>query len=83
MTEARAKLPKDVEDHVVEVSLKHVLLAFGGLAASVLAVGCGIIFIRDFAKYKRQKAVIEAAKELLLTLKEGDKLWKDKKKVTS
>jgi len=77
------KLPAETEDHIVEVSLRHVFLAFTGLVTAVFVTGVGMVFVRDFAKFKRQKAVIDAATNLLVTIQEGDKPWKDKKTVSS
>jgi hypothetical protein len=31
MSEAKQKLPPQVDDHIVEVSLRHVILSFGRL----------------------------------------------------
>jgi len=77
------RLPAETEDHIVEVSLRHVFLAFTGLVTAVFVTGVGMVFVRDFAKFKRQKAVIDAATNLLVTIQEGDKLWKEKKKATT
>ena len=58
MTDNRQKLPKKTDDNIIEVSLKHVLLLFGGITIGTLAVGTGIVFARDYAKFRRQKAII-------------------------
>ena len=73
-------LPEEVEDHIVEVSMRHVILAFAGLVTTVFVTGVGIVFARDYSKYKRQKAMIDAATQLLQTIQEGDKPWKKQKK---
>ena len=65
MSEAKQNLPPETNDHIVEVSLKHVILAFGGLVLGSLTVGAGIVFVRDYAKYRRQKAIIDAVQQLL------------------
>jgi hypothetical protein len=65
MGESKQKLPPETKDHIVEVSLKHVIIAFGGLVLGSLTVGAGITFVRDYAKYKRQKAIIDAVQQLL------------------
>ena len=83
MTAVKEKLPPEVEDNIVEISLRHVFLAFTGLVTAVFVTGVGIVFARDYAKYKRQKAVIDAATQLLQTIKEGDLPWKEKKTATS
>ena len=82
MSESKQKLPPKTEDNVVEVSLRHVILAFGGLVFGSLTVGAGIVFVRDYAKFKRQKAIIDAAQQLLLTIQHGGEntgLWKSEK----
>jgi hypothetical protein len=85
MSESKQKLPPQTDDHIVEVSLRHVILAFGGLILGSLTVGAGIIFVRDYAKYKRQKAIIDAAQQLLLTIQDGGQnlLWNEKKTESS
>ena len=77
------RLPAETEDNIVEVSMRHVFMAFTGLVTAVFVTGVGMVFVRDFAKFKRQKAVIDAATNLLVTIQEGDKLWKNKKMDTS
>ena len=76
------KLPPKTNDQIIEVSLKHVLIAFGGLTIGSLAVGSGIVFVRDYAKFRRQKAIIEAAQQFLLTIQEGVS-WKNEKTASS
>ena len=70
MTDAQA-LPPAHNDEVVEVSLKHVILAFGGLVVGSIVVGTSVTLVRDYVKLKRQKALIEAASRLLFLFKEG------------
>ena len=65
MSESKQKLPPQADDHIVEVSLRHVIMAFGGLVLGSLTVGAGITLVRDYAKYKRQKAIIDAVQQLL------------------
>lgn len=74
------KLPPKTEDYILEVSLWHLIFAFGGLIVGSLTVGAGIAFVRDYTKYRRQKAIIDAAKQLIFTLKDGGKnliSWKN------
>ena len=70
MTETQT-LPPAHNDEVVEVSLKHVILAFGGLIVGSVIVGTSVTLVRDYVKLKRQKALIEAASRLLFLFKEG------------
>jgi len=84
MSTAQQKLPPKEEDHIVEVSMKHVVLAFGGIVLGSIAIGTGISFARDYAKYKRQKAMIDAAGQLLSTLfNGGDIQWNEQSKESS
>ena len=80
MADEKQKLPPKTDDHVLEVSLRHVMLAFGGLVIGTLTVSAGIIFTRDYARYRRQKAILDLAKQLLTTMQQdgGDiKSWKN------
>jgi len=86
MSESKQKLPPETKDQIVEVSLRHVIIAFGGLILGSLTVGTGIVFARDYAKYKRQKAIIDAAQQLLLTIQYGGDntgLWKNETMASS
>jgi len=87
MAESKQTLPPESDDKIVEVSLRHVVLAFGGIVISSLTVGTAIVVAKDFAKYKRQKAIIDAAQQLLLTLNpersNSPLLWNENKTVVS
>ena len=61
-------LPGKPEDKIIDVSLRQVLAIFGGLVFSTLTVGISLILLRDYARYRRQMAVIEAVTGLVLTL---------------
>ena len=75
------KLPVNEKETVVDVNLKHLFFAFGGLVTTAFTVSVGVVVIRDYAKYKRQKAIIEAATHLLLIIQnpEGSNQWKEPK----
>jgi len=78
-------LPPEEKETVVDVSLRHIVIAFGSLVGAAFTVGVSIVLIRDNTKLKRQKALIDAATELLLTLqnKERSEHWSTKKKETA
>ena len=76
ITESQA-LPPENSDQVVEVSLKHVILAFSGLIVGSIIVGTSITLVRDYVKLKRQKTLIEAASRLLFLFKEGGISWNE------
>ncbi len=77
-------LPPEEKDTVIEVSLKHILIAFGGLVSATFTVGVSLVLLRDYAKYKRQKAIIDAATQMLLTIQDPERRanWKKEKKKT-
>ncbi len=81
----QSPLPPEEKDTVIDVSLKHILIAFGGLVSATFTVGVSIVLLRDYAKYKRQKAIIDAATQLLLNIQhpERSENWKEKKKPTA
>jgi hypothetical protein len=62
------KLPPKTEDHIVDVSISHLLVGFVLLAGGVFGVGVTLIIIRDYSRYKRQKAIIDSSLEIIKTL---------------
>ena len=85
MAEQKQKLPRESEDKIIEVSLKHVIIAFSGLVIGSFTVGAGVVILKDYTKYRRQKAIIDAAKELFTFIKYGGEtsLWKKMEKMES
>lgn len=80
----KSKLPPKVENNVVELNLRHVFLVFGGMIAAGVVSVSTIIIVRDYVRFRRQKAVIEAINQFLHTFnKTGGILWKEKKTDTS
>ena len=81
MSEAKQKLPRKAEDHVVDLSLEHVVLGIGGSVLSALA----FTMVRDYAKFKRQQKLIESATQLIIILTNGGdlSLWNEKKTAIS
>jgi len=84
MSGDKQPLPPEEKETVVDVSLRHIVIAFGSLVGAAFTVGVSIVLIRDNTKLKRQKAIIDAATELLLTMqnKERSESWNEKKKPT-
>ena len=67
---------------MVDVKIGHVILAFATLAGTLAAAGLAIVFARDYARYRRQKAVLEAAANLNKTItdcKGGITEWSEEK----
>ena len=79
------KLPRESEIQVIEVSLRHVMIAFSGLVIGSFTVGAGVVLVKDYSKYRRQKAIIDAAKEMFTFIKHGGEIseWKTKAKTES
>lgn len=63
-----SKLPPRQKSKVVDVSLKHVILGFTLTVTSVTALSVSVILLRDYSRYRRQTAVVESIKELILAL---------------
>ena len=68
----KAKLPKESDDHVVDVSLRHVIYFFGGISLATLVVGTTLIIVKDYSKAIRQKAFFDSTKEVLTIISKGD-----------
>ena len=85
MAEEKQKLPRESEDKVIEVSLRHVILAFSGLVIGSFTVASGVVILKDYAKYRRQKAIIDAVKEMFTFIKHGGDIreWKKVEKTGS
>ena len=76
------QLPRKQDDNVVDVSLGHVILAFATLTGTIAAAGLVIVFARDYARHRQQKAILETATELIKTItgyKGGKTEWNDEK----
>lgn len=65
------KLPNQTADTVVDVSLKHVIIGFTVLVCSSIAVSTSIVLLRDYSKFRRQRALIEAVREIIHTVQGG------------
>jgi len=72
MTEVQTtRLPAEAEDHVVEVSLRHVILLFGSLAIGTALVGATLMVVKDYSKTKRQQAFFNNTKEVIQLIQKG------------
>ena len=72
MSEAKQKLPYEPDDQVVELSMKHIVVAFGGLVVSLSLAGASIVLVRDYVRYKRQQAYLTSLTDILILLKGGE-----------
>ena len=76
----RTRLPPKSEDKVIDVSLKHVAFGFAVLLIGTALAGAAVFAIRDYSRYRRQKAIVESLKDLFVTLSRMENnLWKEKK----
>lgn len=53
---------------MVDVSLRHLLLAFGGLTLAAVTVGSTLVLLKEYTKTRRQQALIDSATKLILTI---------------
>ena len=82
-TQRKQKLPPETEDSVVEFELFHAVLAFTAVVTVTFVTGTALVMIKDYAKYRRQRAVIEAVGHFINSFQKGEKSWKEKKEDTS
>ena len=61
-------MPPETEDNVVEVSLRHILIAFSSILFGTAIVGTTIVLVRDYARYKRQKSFFDSFTTLINSL---------------
>ncbi len=64
------RLPPLDDEQVVELQLGHVLRTIGVLAGTGVLVGLSLILARDYVRYRRQKNLLEAAIQIIQTIKE-------------
>ena len=57
MSTNQPRLPTMQDNNVIEVSLKEVILGIGSIIVLIIA--------RDYAKFRRQKAIVDAAGRLI------------------
>ena len=76
------KVPaKAAPSSIVDVSLKHILISFTALFVGTTITISGIVMLRDFAKYKRQQALLDGAIQMINTFKiqgEGEEIGKER-----
>jgi hypothetical protein len=58
-------MPPETEDTIVDVSLKHIVLTFGGLLFGTAIVGTTIVLVRDHIRFKRQKSFFDSFTNLI------------------
>jgi hypothetical protein len=78
-SESKHTLPPESEDTVVEVHFRHIMVAFTALVTVSLITGSTLLIIRDYTRYRRQKAVIDAVGHFIKPLIEGKIPWKNER----
>ena len=69
----KSRLPPESEDKVVEVSLKHVIIGFTTVVTTAFLVGTGIVLLRDYVRYRRQKSIFDNLARLITVLQSKEK----------
>ena len=70
-SDSKKKLPGKPKDKIIEVNLKEVIFGFVTVFGTTFILGAGLMYLRDSWRFKRQKALIEGAKEMLNQFKRG------------
>ena len=70
---------------MIEISIKHVILSFGGLLLGAALVGSSVVLMKDYVKYHRQKTIIDAAAKLFREFQDPERRanWKNEKRTTA
>lgn len=55
------RLPAKGDDKIIEVSFSEVATSFLVIAGSAFIIGTSFIIIKDYARYRRQKALLDGA----------------------
>ena len=61
-------MPPETEDHIIDVSLKHIVIGFATLLVSTALIGTAIILVRDNQRFKRQKVFFDNFSNLITKL---------------
>ena len=69
----KSRLPPETEEKVVEVSLKHVIIGFTTVVTTAFLVGTGIVLLRDYVRYRRQKSIFDNLAKLITVLQSKEK----------
>lgn len=61
-------MPPETEDNVVEISLRHIIIAFSSIVFGAAIVGTGVVLVRDYVRFKRQKSFFDSFTKLINSL---------------
>ena len=68
---SKKKLPIKPKDKIIEVNLREVIFGFVTVFGTTFILTSGLMYLRDFWRFKRQQALIEGAKEMLNKFRRG------------
>ena len=71
---SKRKLPVKIKDKIIEVNLKEVIIGFLSLFGTTFIMVSGMMYLKDFWRFKRQQALIEGAKEIFTKFRRGGDL---------
>ena len=70
-SDPKKKLPAKGKDKIIEVNLREVIIGFFSLFGTTFILVSGMMYLRDFWRFRRQQALIEGAKEILYKFRRG------------
>ena len=70
-SDSKKKLPAKGKDKIIEVNLKEVIFGFMTVFGTTFILVSGMMYLRDFWRFRRQQALIEGAKEILYKFRRG------------
>ena len=73
-SDPKKKLPAKRKDKIIEVNLKEVIIGFLSLFGTTFIMVSGMMYLKDFWRFKRQQALIEVAKEIFTKFRRGGDL---------
>ncbi len=65
------ELPAKSDDVIVDVQLKHIVATLFVIAGGSFLIGASILAVKDYLKFKRQKAMLDTAVNVILLIKNG------------
>lgn len=70
------KLPSKEYTEIIDVSMKHVFLGISLVFFGTIITGSSIICIRDYSRYRRQKAILQSTMQLIHIIKGKEEIGK-------
>jgi len=64
----KTTVPPESESSTIEISTRHLIIGFTALLVGSFLVGSGIVLVRDYSKYRRQRAMLKTTERIILTI---------------